>query len=50
MPPKTGVATSRNASLDAPVAMTRGTSPKMNAKDVIMTGRNRNRAPSTAAS
>ncbi len=50
MPPKTGVPTSRLASWEAPVAITKGSRPSMNANEVIMTGRNRRRAPSVAAS
>ena len=50
MPPNTGVLTLRNASFDAPDAMTSGTKPRINANDVIITGRNRSRAPSIAAS
>ena len=50
MPPKTGVPTFRRASREGPSATTKGSSPRMNAKDVIITGRNRSLAPSVAAS
>ena len=50
MPRKTGVPTLRRASADAPVAKTNGRRPRMKANDVIITGRNRKRAPSVAAS
>ena len=50
MPPNTGVPTSRLASCEAPGAITSGSSPRMNANEVIMTGRKRRRAPSVAAS
>src|SRR5438094_513749 len=50
MPPNTGVPTSRRASCEGPRAMTRGSNPRMNAKEVIITGRNRSLAPSAAAS
>ena len=41
MPPNTGVPTSRRANCDGPTAMTSGSSPRMKAKDVIITGRKR---------
>ena len=41
MPPNTGVPTAWRVMAPAPSAMTRGNSPKMNAKLVIITGRNR---------
>ena len=50
MPPKTGVPTFRRASREGPSATTKGSSPRMKAKDVIITGRNRSLAPSVAAS
>src|SRR5436305_336301 len=50
MPPNTGVPTARRLSAPAPVAMTKGSRPNMKAKLVIMTGRKRSLAPSTAAS
>jgi hypothetical protein len=50
MPPNTGTLTSLRASIAAPVAITNGTSPRMKAKEVIITGRKRKRAPSVAAS
>ena len=49
MPPNTGTLTSLRASIAAPVANTNGASPRMNANEVIITGRNRRRAPSVAA-
>ena len=49
MPPNTGVPTSRRASSRGAVATTSGYSPRMKAKEVIMTGRKRSRAPSIAA-
>ena len=49
MPPNTGVATSRRASCAARADDQRHR-PRMKAKDVIITGRNRSRAPSVAAS
>ena len=50
MPPNTGVPTLRRASCDGPTATTSGRRPRMNAKEVIITGRKRSRAPSVAAS
>ena len=50
MPANTGVPTSRRLISAAPRAITSGTNPRMNANDVIITARNRVRAPSTAAS
>ncbi len=47
MPPNTGVPTSRRAKREGPTATTSGSKPRMNAKDVIITGRNRNRAAAT---
>ena len=50
MPPNTGVPTARRLAAPAPSAMTRGSRPRMKAKLVIITGRKRSRAPSTAES
>ena len=50
IPPNTGVPTFRRASREGPSAMTKGSSPRINAKDVIITGRKRSLAPSVAAS
>ncbi len=50
MPAKTGVPTECRLNLAAPVAVTSGTSPRTNATEVIITARNRVRAPSSAAS
>ena len=50
MPPNTAVPTSRRLICAAPVAMTSGSRPRMNAIDVIMTARKRICAPSAAAS
>ena len=41
MPPNTAVPTARRVSIAAPVAVTSGTSPRMKAKLVIITGRKR---------
>ena len=49
MPPNTGVPTAWRVTAPAPSAMTRGNSPKMKAKLVIITGRNRKLAASMAA-
>jgi hypothetical protein len=49
MPPNTGVPTAWRVAAPAPCAMTRGKSPKMKAKLVIITGRNRKLAASMAA-
>jgi hypothetical protein len=46
MPAKTGVPTARRLAMPAPSAMTSGNRPKIKAKLVIITGRNRSRAPS----
>ena len=50
MPPNTGVPTARRLAAPAPSAITSGSRPRMKAKLVIITGRKRRRAPSTAAS
>ncbi len=50
MPPKTGQPTAWRDSAAAPDAVISGTRPRMKAKDVIITARNRIRAPSAAAS
>ena len=50
IPANTGVPTSRRLISAAPWAITSGTRPRMNATDVIITARNRARAPLTAAS
>jgi DNA-binding transcriptional LysR family regulator len=51
IPPKTGVPTARRVIAPAPLAMTRGSSPRIKAKLVIITGRNlrRHGKPSTPA-
>ena len=49
IPSKTAVPTARIVAAPAPDAMTRGTSPAMNANEVIITARNRNLAASIAA-
>ena len=46
MPPKTGAPTARRVIAPAPVEMTRGSNPRMKAKLVMMTGRNRRLAAS----
>ncbi len=50
MPPNTAVPTPRRLNMPAPVAITSGIRPAMNAKLVIITARKRSRAPSIAAS
>ena len=50
MPPNTGVPTARRESMAAPVAVISGTRPSTKAMEVIITARNRSRAPSIAAS
>ena len=50
MPPNTAVPSARWPAAPAPVAITSGTTPRMNANDVIKIGRNRMRAASAAAS
>ena len=49
MPAKTAVPSVWRSSAPAPVAQTSGTTPRMNANDVIRIGRSRNRAASAAA-
>jgi hypothetical protein len=44
IPPNTVVPTETRPAFPAPVANTRGTTPRMNASDVIKIGRNQNRA------
>src|ERR1700722_12074558 len=50
MPPITVVPMIWRATEPAPEAVQRGTQPRMNANEVIMMGRKRRRAPSSAAS
>ncbi|MNI75670.1 hypothetical protein D3C73_1318450 [compost metagenome] len=50
MPPNTPRPTARWLAAPAPVAMASGTTPRMNASDVIKIGRNRSLAASTADS
>ena len=50
MPLKTAVPRVRRISAPAPSAMTKGTTPRMKAKEVIMIGRNRSRQASKVAS
>jgi hypothetical protein len=50
MPPATVVPTELRAAAPAPVAMASGSTPRMNANDVIRMGRSRMRDASTAAS
>ncbi len=50
MPEKTDVPTARRLICAAPWAKTNGTSPRMKAKEVIITERKRMRAPFVAAS
>ena len=50
IPPNTAVPSAFCPAAPAPFANTSGTTPKMNANDVIKMGRNRKRAASTAAS
>ena len=50
MPPNTAVPSDLRALAPAPVANTSGSTPRMNANEVIRIGRNRSRAASTAAS
>ena len=50
MPPKTGVPMARLVVAPAPTAITIGYRPRMKAKLVIITGRNRRRAPAIADS
>jgi len=50
IPKKTAVPRVRRISAPAPSAMTSGSTPRMNAKEVMMIGRNRTLAASTAAS
>ena len=50
MPPKTVVPTEWRPAWPAPVARTRGTTPRMKANEVMRIGRRRMRAASTAAS
>ncbi len=50
MPPATAVPTEFRAPEPAPVATASGSTPRMNANDVIRIGRNRMRADSIAAS
>ena len=49
MPPNTGVPTAWRVAAPAPCAITSGKSPRMNAKLVIITGRNLRPAASMAA-
>ena len=49
MPPNTGVPTAWRVTAPAPCAITRGNSPRMKAKLVIITGRNLKPAASMAA-
>ena len=49
IPPKTAVPTARIVAAPAPEAITSGTNPAMNAKDVIITARNLSLAASIAA-
>ena len=50
IPPNTPVPIERRAAAPAPVEITSGNTPRMNAMDVITIGRSRSRAPSSAAS
>ncbi len=50
MPQNTGVPTARRLISEAPSAITSGSRPRMNARLVIMTARNRSREPRIAAS
>ncbi len=50
MPPATAVPTEWRASCPAPEAKTSGSTPRMNASDVIRMGRSRSREASIAAS
>jgi hypothetical protein len=50
MPAKTAVPNERRAPAPAPLAITRGTTPRMKANEVMRIGRSRIRAASTAAS
>ncbi|CFO00475.1 Uncharacterised protein [Bordetella pertussis] len=50
IPPSTPIPTARWLAAPAPVAMASGTTPRMNASDVIRMGRKRRRAASTADS
>ena len=50
MPLKTAVPSERRISAPAPSASTSGTTPRMNAKAVMMIGRSRSRQASTVAS
>ena len=50
IPAKTAMPMLTRAAAPAPLAITSGTTPRMNAKAVIMMGRKRSLAPSAAAS
>ena len=50
MPPNTPVPMDLRAAAPAPVALTRGKTPRMKAREVMTMGRKRRRAPSRAAS
>src|SRR5262245_7228002 len=50
MPPNTVVPRTRREAAPDPVAMHRGTTPRMNARAVMRIGRRRSRAPASAAS
>ena len=50
MPLKTAMPIDRRDAAPAPVAITSGKTPRMNAKEVMIIGRNLSRAASTAAS
>ena len=49
MPPKTAVPNDRQDAPPAPVAISNGVTPRMNANEVIRIGRKRSRAASNAA-
>ena len=49
MPPMTPVPITMRALAPEPLAIARGKQPRINAKEVISIGRNRNRAPVRAA-